>query len=1407
MKQQETLSRFLAQDRRQAILDGQALPDRSEGTLLFADISGFTTLTETLGNRLGTREGAEAVTKILEVVYGALCNEIWRRRGSVILFSGDALTCWFEGDKGVRAITSALGCQEAMIALAKQTSPADIPVSLAIKVAAVRGPIRRLVVGDPEIQLLDIVGGKTVERLTEAADLTHSGEVLVDRACLSSVLEEVNVLERREGPCSAESFAVIAGLAGRVGSSLLMEGAGSGEEPASLTLEQTRPWILRPVFERICSGHGEYLAELRIASLLFLDFTGIELDRDSEAANKLSQFVVWVQQTVGRFGGFVLSLSLDKGTYLFCVFGVPVAHDDDAFRAAAAARALLEAPAKCDSVTGVRMGLARGRINCGIFGGSQRGSYNVQGTDANIAARLMTRAAPGQILVSGRVASELGGKFVTRDLGEFELKGFDRKVPVLELGRQLERPAARGGRAALLSALRGRTEHAQTEMIGRRRELELFRDALSALVQGGPSVAYVVEGEAGIGKSLCINSLLREADAMGVPSVLAAGDAIDSGTLYHAYRPAFAQLFGLEELPQDEQRRQAHVLDLLSEDEETQRLVPLLGTVLPFTFPENEHTRDMSGQVRADNTRRILCSLLPRLAGTCERLDGVPGSGSSDKYRPLILVIEDAHWLDSASWALTLEIRQRIPRLMVLVATRPIDEPLPLAYKELREEPGVQVLRLDSLDTEETLELVKSRLGVDSLPAAVCELIIARAEGHPFFSEEIAYALRDSGQIQICGRECRLTAEMGTSTSLMVPDTVEGTITSRMDALSSTQQLLLKVGSVIGRVFQMRVLRDVYPVDAEWEQIPRDLEVLSRLDLTPVETPVPELSYIFKHVITQQVAYGLMVSEQRKSLHSAVAQWFERRPEADLARYFTILAHHWERAAVPEKALHYLDAAAEQALRNFANRETIDLVLRALALSEDIPDGRAGLDAGRRALWHRYLADSHLGLGHNAQSRRQFELALSLQGNPMPTGALRLAGSFIWQIFNQLLLRVLPEGTLRVAEQRRKAELERANTWERYAQVVYFDNERAKTIYASLRAANCAERAGPSPELSRAYANLCITLGMARLPWLSGLYDRMAHQVAERVGNIQALGWAQELSGAANVGFARHEKARRETDLALENYHRLGDWRHWEEAVWVQFATTLAQGDFPRAMYLARALERSAHRRRDAQSQIIGLCGQAEVLLQSGVERAFAVALARVRSAMELVDENVTVIERIRIFSDLALALLRTGDYRGCLSSLGSWLKLCRESQPVASYVMEAYGSSAWAALELLELPADRLPAPREELVAVASSAVRWLGFYAFVFKLARPRHQVARAILMRSTGQGRRVLRPLRHALALAQSQGQPYDELLAHRELATFLGPDAPQFPEHRAQEAAIAARLACPVELLEAPIQAAL
>ena len=291
----ESLSAYIPEDRRIALAQGMELPENALGAALFADVSGFTPLTEALLESLGPQRGAEELSRWLNLIYDALIAEIQRYQGSVITFSGDSITCWFDnqraqteelestvtsaaqdsGAASLSAVACALAMQQAMQKFNRVEVPGGGTVSLAIKIAVAAGAVRRFIVGDPKIQLIDIMAGKTLDRLIAAEQQALKGEVVLDERAAAALGNQVAVLAWRDDPETAARFAVVDKLNVEV-----TPDPWPMMSAEAIRVDQMRPWLLPPVYNRLESGMGDYLTELRPAIALFVHFGGLDYDGD-----------------------------------------------------------------------------------------------------------------------------------------------------------------------------------------------------------------------------------------------------------------------------------------------------------------------------------------------------------------------------------------------------------------------------------------------------------------------------------------------------------------------------------------------------------------------------------------------------------------------------------------------------------------------------------------------------------------------------------------------------------------------------------------------------------------------------------------------------------------------------------------------------------------------------------------------------------------------------------------------------------------------------------------------------------------------------------------------------------------------------------------------------------------------
>ncbi len=951
----ELLSAYIPMDRRQALARGESLPDRTSGAALFADISGFTPLTEALLKELGPRRGADELTRHLNLVYDALIAEVDRYGGSVVGFSGDAITCWFDSDPsalpsvagqaGLRATACSLAMQQAMRRFATVKTPSGGTVSLAMKAAVAGGPVRRFLVGDPHIQVIDVLAGATLDRMAEAEHYANKGEVVLGAEVIAQIGDNVEIAEWRGDAETGKRFGVVAKLARAVevapSPMVTMEGM-EGTQGTEGTEAGLRAWLLPPVYERLTTGQGQFLAEIRPAVALFLKFGGIDYDGDEAAGAKLDAYVRWTQNVLRRYEGYLLDLTIgDKGSYFYGVFGAPLAHDDDPARAVAAALELRLSSPELDFISGAQIGISRGRMRTGAYGGSTRRTYGVLGDAVNLAARLMSQAEPGQILVSQDIAEATAQSYNFKSIGPIPVKGKQEPVPVAMV---LDRRSPSAQRSV------GLFTHS---LVGRDAELARMEQILESVLTGEGQIIRL-EGEPGAGKSHLATEFVKRAKRRGLRGATGICQSISQNIPYSPWRQIFRTVlihFGFQRAELESQTAfQSTFHNLQSAIQENPNWLlrlPLLGDLLGLPIPDNITTATFEPRLRQEALFALVVELIQSWA----------------KTRPLLFLIDDAHWMDEASLGLTLALSRVIfqaPVLLLLTQRRPLHEDKPL-LPELDQLTGYHYLNLNELSPEGIAALVANRL--QARPSALAlSLIQAQAQGNPFFTEELVDALREAGNLQrqadgawtlseamfnaLHDANCLVISASGdasytdawmlapnaqlSAVDLGIPDSIHGVVLSRIDRLPEAHKATLKVASVIGRAFELDLLAQAHPAQPSRDTLLGQIELLETRDFAHLETPPPRLAYMFKHNITQEVAYETLLEAQQRELHQTVANALEGlRPDV-----VEQLAYHYSRSGVRHKMMFYLDKAARKAQREYANETALNYYSQALALEE-----------------------------------------------------------------------------------------------------------------------------------------------------------------------------------------------------------------------------------------------------------------------------------------------------------------------------------------------------------------------------------------------------------------------------------------------------------------------------------------
>jgi class 3 adenylate cyclase/predicted ATPase len=954
-------------DRRHALARGHPLPDRTVGAALFADISGFTPLTEALARTLGPRLGAEELTRQLNRVYDALIAQVNRYGGSVIGFAGDAITCWFgEPDPldpqrpqrllhpPLCATACALAMQQAMQQFTTVELSIGETVELVMKAGVASGPARRFLVGDPSIQLVDALAGETVARMAAAEHMANRGEVVIDAQTAAHLEEGAQVVEWRTEEETGRSFAVVDGLSIPIASS-----PWSPLDPQALCEEQVHPWLLPTVYEWLREGVGEFL-ELRPAVALFVRFEGIDYDRDEAAGEKLDAYIRWAQGVLARYEGSLLQLTIgDKGSSFYAAFGAPIAHEDDARRAAIAALELCAPPTSLGFIQPVQIGLAQGTMRAGTYGGKTRCTYGVISDDVNLAARLMQRAAPGEVLVSSYVQSAAGDTFAWEELAPIQVRGKSKLVPVARL--------IGTGKAQT----RQRTVTYTSVLVGREAELEQLVRFLGPLFENQFAGMAYVYGEAGVGKSRLVHELHQHiSDPQSPISNLqwftCPAEQILRQSLY-PFRYFLREYFD-QYVDRSEEENKAYLDQVLDE------LIAGLLKVPGFStrdqnlelVRELERTRSFLGAMVDLHWEGSLYEQLePRLrfGNTLATFKALIMAESL--RRPVVLHIEDAHWLDVDSQELlkTLTRGTEGYPFAVLLTGRYGDDGSRFSIDVGEDVPQ------QTLDLKELLSTDVRALAAQTLEGEISDdlaaLLVERTNGNPLFVEQLALDMRERGLVSVEDGEWR----MASRAIERVPASVNSVLIARLDRLAARVKVTVQTASVLGYEFQRPILAHMLQDD---EQLPLWIQ---QAESRMIWSALGEMRYLFRHTIMRDAAYNMQLQAHLREMHrlagEAMVQVYGR--DADLESHYADLAHHYGKAGDDGQALLYARLAGQRAAAQFANHEAIDHMEAALQSAERLVPGET--------LEQRQ--EIHTTLGRLLTSTAQYDHALDHLGKAL----------------------------------------------------------------------------------------------------------------------------------------------------------------------------------------------------------------------------------------------------------------------------------------------------------------------------------------------------------------------------------------------------------------------------------------
>lgn len=608
------------------------------------------------------------------------------------------------------------------------------------------------------------------------------------------------------------------------------------EAKPAAPIDYSEPQSYTPKFlaDKILTTRSSIEGERKLVTVLFADVAGYTALADKLDPEEVHQIMDGafkiLMDEIHRFEGTINQFT---GDGIMALFGAPMAHEDHAQRACHAAlsiqKAIAEYGAKVEKESGVefkmRIGLNSGPVIVGSIGDDLRMDYTAVGDTTNLASRIENMARPGTSLISGHTHRLARAFFEFKSLGKVEVKGkaeLQEVYEIIKAGEVETRIAA--------SVAKG-----LTRFIGRKKELEALEEAFEK-AESGPGQVVGIVGEAGVGKSRLMlelrNTLPAERHGYLEGQCLHFGGSM-------AYLPVLDILRSYFEIKEGDRAffiKQKLEDKILLLDEKLQDILPPFHELLSLEV-ENKAYQKLEPMQKRENTFEAIRNLLVR----------------ESQNRPIVLVVEDLHWIDKTSEEFLSYLIEWLAntRILLILIYRP-EYTHTWGSKSYYTKIG-----LDQLSTKTSAELVQSILEGGEIAPELRELILSRAAGNPFFMEEFAHTLLENGSIQQKDNQYVLGRK---ASDIQVPDTIQGIIAARMDRLEDNLKRTMQVASVIGKDFAFRILQTIMGMK---EGLKSHLLNLQGLEFIYEKSLFPELEYVFKHALTQEVAYNSLLQKKR----------------------------------------------------------------------------------------------------------------------------------------------------------------------------------------------------------------------------------------------------------------------------------------------------------------------------------------------------------------------------------------------------------------------------------------------------------------------------------------------------------------------------------------------------------------
>jgi class 3 adenylate cyclase/tetratricopeptide (TPR) repeat protein len=957
--------------------------DEAEGSLVYVDISGFTALSEKLA--VQGRVGAEQLTEILGSVFEQMLNVAYAHGGSLLKFGGDALLLLFRGsDHALQAGSAAVEMQAALRHAGRRPTAAG-RLQLKMSVGIHSGPIQLFLVGDSHRELL--ISGPAASETTEMEETAVAGQILITAAT------------KQRLPLGAADKSVGDGW-------ILKWRKGRAGEVGWIARHEIAPEVIASRVPGQLRQHlGEAAAEPehRTATVGFVRFTGVDSILAAEGiaavADALHELITVVQAAVDAERVTFLATDLDQdGGKVILVAGVPTSREDNEGAVLRAARRIVD----CETRLPVQIGINRGHVFAGEVGTHFRATYTVMGDTVNLAARLMAAAQAGEIYATPAVLERSHTLYATQALAPFKVKGKQQLIQAYAVGAE--------------TGTRELEEVGDLPFVGRDAELEVLREALQF---NGTGRVITVTGPRGVGKT----RLLEEAsDGVVVDRFILRCEPFKIGTPYRVVSRMVQQMLGVEDA---EPAKMVEQLTVAVEalDPDLLAYLPLVAEVAKVEVETTAEVEAIEPRFLLDRTANVVLQLL-----------------ENAHPEPMLVVVDDAHWIDEASAHL-------LSALCGKVASHPWTVLVTRRTEAGGLHPEATELELKPFNYDESRALVIAATEAAPLRPHEIDTVVERSGGMPLYLAEMLRAVRRAGGVG------------------ELPESVDAVIGAEIDALDPRSRRLLRFASVLGRSFRLDVLGElVGDEDA--------LDSAVRRELASFIAPDGPNWMRFRHGMVRDAAYEGLSFGRRRELHIQAGESIERilggRAEERAA---DVLAIHFSMGRDHEKAWHYSRVAGDQAREAFANVQAAEHYERALEAGR-----RLGLSGSELADVATLLGDVREAAGVFDKALDSYRQAVKLWGDDVvqradvlgkKARALERAGRYKSAVGEITRGRKLLDGRRGADAAKVRARLSALGATVRVAQ-----QKDREAIEQALLAVEEAKVAGEQASLARAYSVL-----------------------------------------------------------------------------------------------------------------------------------------------------------------------------------------------------------------------------------------------------------------------------------------------------------------------------------------------